>query len=57
MAQSDNPVSLIAAMKDFFEAGGGPKIAIKEIQALSPDDRDYFRSGLKAVGYNIAPAA
>jgi len=57
MSKSDTPMSLIAAMKDFFEADGGHKIAIKEIQTLSPDDRTYFREGLKAIGYNITAAA
>lgn len=60
MANDPNikPTSYIAAMKHFF--GFKPEQTLMqfndELKTLSPEDREFFKSGLRSNGYEI-PAA
>lgn len=47
--------SFAAAMKDYFGYLPGQDMRgfMEELRALTPEDRAYFRDGLKSVGYQI----
>lgn len=48
-------MSFVVAMRDYFGFGEGGTITsfMKELKALSENDRAYFKEGLKSVGYEI----
>ena len=50
------PRSFLSAMIDFFGLLPDQKQMQfgKEIQALSPENKQYFRDSLEALGYNIS---
>jgi hypothetical protein len=51
-------MTFIQAMKDYFGLlpDQTPVGFMKEIKALSPDERSWFRSTLPSVGYQIVDA-
>lgn len=50
------PVSLVSAMKDFFQKDPhGRKVEIPEFRALSRQDKEELREMLIAEGYNVLP--
>lgn len=51
-------MTFIAAMKDYFgmKSGQAPMDFLKEVKALTDEDRVYFRNLLPSVGYQIDDA-
>jgi hypothetical protein len=48
-------MSFIVAMRDYFSFGEGGTITtfMKELKALTVEDRVFFKKGLETVGYEI----
>ena len=51
-------MSFVAAMKDYFGLRDGqtPMDFLKEIKALTDDDKAWFRANLPSVGYEVVDA-
>ena len=47
-------MTFVQAMKDYFGTNGKDNMAfLKEMQALTSEDKEWFRANLPSVGYEL----